>query len=164
MTSHTAAATVLHKTEVVKVTSLTKAVFGYCEQLLVVLNVYNTYHVVVTFKANSAHTARTSTHRSDLALVKAHRATVSGCEYKLIFSVCLGYEEQLVALVEIYCDLTAASLILVLGKQRLLDNTLAGYHSQIFALAKLIYRDHRSDLFLLVEFKQVDYIRTLCGS
>ena len=164
MTCNSSASAVLHKSEVIKFGSLTKSVFSDGKQLPIILNAYYADNVVIILEADSANSARNSSHSSDFTLIKLNGTTVSRCDDELFISVRLCNEEQFVALVKIDGDLSALSLILIFREEGLFDNTVTGHHCEVFIIGKLVYCDDSGHLLFLFKLEEVDYVRSLCGS
>ena len=71
---------------------------------------------------------------------------------------------QFVALVKVDGDLTAAALILVLGKGRFLYNAVSRDHYKELILIKTGNGDDSSHLFAGFDLDNVHYIRSLCAA
>ena len=74
----------------------------------------------------------------------------------------MHYVCKLVALIKCKSDLSALALILIFGEECSLNDTLLGYHRQVFLVGEFIDANECGDLLAGKHFNNIYDIRALC--
>ena len=100
-------------------------------------------------------TPRAVPHRAHVLLAEAHRLAGVGEQHDIVVAVRDGYPDEVVALVQLYCNDAARARTREFGKRRLLDRTAGRRHKDEVPVVEGLDRQYRVDLLVLLEMQEI---------